>query len=128
MKTLSVLLLFLLVIGCSEDNYKAPLENYCNESMFIQELSENTPVTVKSVKEGEAFYNGIKIYYELDAETYLPNIFEQNNVKLVRLFPLNKINSNIGSQIMVKGTISGCLTGNHGLLTNDYIGFYLLNQ
>ena len=128
MKTLSVLLLFLLVIGCSEDNYKAPLENYCNESMFIQELSENTPVTVKSVKEGEPFYMGSKIYYEIDAKTYLPEVFEQQPDMYIRVFPINKINSNIGSQIMVKGTISTCFTGNHGLLTNDYKGFYLLNQ
>jgi len=121
MKALAILLIGALMTTC-------PDNNNCGESTLIQELTENIPVTVKSVKDGEPFYNGNKIYYEVNAEDYLPKIFNQNGNKYIRLFPINKINHDIDSQIMVKGTITSCFTGDHGLLTNNYIGFYLLEQ
>jgi len=71
---------------------------------------------------------GSKTYHEIDAKTYLPEVFEQQPDMYIRVFPINKINYEIDSQIMVKGTITSCITGDHGLLTNDYKGFYLLEQ
>lgn len=127
MKTIAIFILGLLMISCSDNKDEVSL-NKCSESTLIQELTENTPVIVKSVEDGEPFYDGSKIYYEVDAETYLPKIFEQNQNKYIRLFPINKTNHDIGTETTVKGTITTCVTGNHGLLTNNYIAFYLLEQ
>jgi len=129
MKTLAIFLMGLLMVNCSNNNNndEVALEG-CGESTLIQKLTEDIPVTVKGVKEGEPFYNGSKIYYEVDAEAYLPEVFEQNGEKYLRLFPINKINDNMDSQIIVNGTVTSCLTGNHGLMTNNYIAFYLLEQ
>lgn len=127
MKTFAIFILSLLLISCSKTNDEVILDK-CNESVFIKKLDENTPVIVKTVKDGEPFYNGSKIYYELDAETYLPEVFEQNHVKHIWVFPINKINYDIGSQTMVKGTITSCITADHGLFINMNISFYLLEQ
>lgn len=128
MKNLSIFLLAILLINCSDKKDDVQLNSACGDRTIIKELTETIPAIVKHVKDGEPFYMGSKIYYEIDAETYLPEVFGQNNIKHIRVFPINKINREIDSQIMVKGTITSCLTGDHGLLTNDYIGFYLLEQ
>src|SRR5690606_4483587 len=91
MKTLAIFLMGILMTNCSDghNNDKVALDG-CGESTLIQKLTENIPVTVKSVEEGEPFYNGSKIYYEVDAEAYLPEVFEQNGNKYLRLFPINE--------------------------------------
>lgn len=100
----------------------------CEQGEIVQEVTEKITVIVKTIKEGEPFYDGSKTYYEVDAENYLPEIFKQTGVKKIRLFPINEISTKIGSEIRVKGIIKSCITGKHGLLTNNYIGFYLIEQ
>lgn len=129
MKTSAIFLLGILMTSCSEsNNIDEILRDRCSESTFIQELTENIPITVKSVKDNEPFYNGSKIYYEVNAEAYLPKIYEHNENKYIRLFPINHINKKIESEIEVKGKITSCLTGDHGLSVNINMQFYLLEQ
>jgi hypothetical protein len=130
MKTLTIFLLGILMVNCSgADNDNEVSLADCDESTLIYELTEKVPVTINKVKEGEPFYNGSKIYYELDVESHLSEILEKvENRKTIRIFPVNNINNDVGSEIMIGGKIISCFTGNHGLLTNNYIRFYLLEQ
>ncbi len=61
-----------------------------------------------SVDEGQPFYDGSKIYYQINTETYIPEMFELNGVEYAKLFPSNKINNSISSQIIIKGKVSIC--------------------
>tara|TARA_R110000868_G_scaffold253195_1_gene509872 strand:+ start:131 stop:538 length:408 start_codon:yes stop_codon:yes gene_type:complete len=132
--TLNQKVLFILstifILNCnSNNNVNEEINlNKCEQGEIVTELSEEIPVYVKIVKDGEPFYNGSKTFYEVDSEIYLPEIFQQTGIKIVRIFPINEISNKVGSEIKVKGVIKTCFTGDHGLLTNNYIGFYLLEQ
>lgn len=115
--------------SCSNDDKDS--ENSiqkCSDPIFLLDLTEEIPATVSIVEAGEPFFHGIETYYKVDAETYIPSLFAQNEQKFIRIFPTSKINEKAGDKVKIKGKLSTCLTGNHGLLTNDYKGFYILEQ
>lgn len=119
----------ILLSACSTNEEKEEdLIQKCEDPRFILELTEDIQATVLIVQEGQSFFHGIKTYYEVDAEVYLPEIFEQNDQKIIRIFPTSRIDRQAGDKVDIKGTLSACLTGHHGLLTNDYKGFYILEE
>lgn len=129
MKTLTILILVLFMTSCSDNDSNNEVSlDHCSESTFVKELTEDIQVTVKHVEDGQPFYNGSKIYYEVEVDKYLKDVLGSNPPEIIRLFPINKTNNNIGSQIKVKGTITSCITGDHGLYINILVGFYLLEQ
>jgi len=92
------------------------------------EISEAIPATVSKVKEGEPFFNGIQTYYEVDAERDLPELFERNGEKTIRIFPTENTDESQGAVTEITGQLNSCLTGDHGLLTNDFKIFYILER
>ena len=129
---MSRLLMVMLIIGmfsCSDsDSQELPedIQALCNNTLESNLKAQNTPAVVREVEEGQPFFNGIKIYYEVDAEEYFPELFELNQVKMIRIFPVNEPIGEIGDRVRLRGNIFGCITGAHGLVTNDYKGFYLI--
>lgn len=126
MKTISILILIAILSCSNDDDNGVEEDSKCTHSELILTLEEPIQAIVKSPEVGQPFYSGKKIFYEVDAEEYLPTIFEQNGVKTVRIFSKSNIEEKEGTQVQIKGAISNCLTGDHGLLTNDLIGFYLI--
>ena len=127
-----ILIPLLLFAACSngqENNDPlSSLESLCIESAMETELTEGVPAIVKVVEEGQPFFNGNKKYYEVDIETNIPELFELYKEKIIRVFPTRKMNSDVGEEVFIKGKIFSCLSGNHGLLTNDFKGFTLIND
>lgn len=119
-----------VMVNCSDsDNQETSLKK-CENSEFIHTIGSSIPVTIKMVENMENSYEGSKIYYELDVETYIPEILERvDDRKTIRLFPLNHINNSVGSQIMINGKIFSCPIGGKDFLPNIYLGVnYVLEQ
>lgn len=117
--------------SCSDNNNNEEVTiKKCENSEFIHDITESVPVTVKMVENIENSYERSKVYYELDVETYIPEILESvNNQKTIRLFPLNNVNNEVGTIIMINGKISSCPTKGEDFLPNIYLGvYYLLEQ
>lgn len=128
-------LLYLLIINitsCSisqeKQNQDLDLQTLCNDPEFIVQLSENIPATIKIVEEGQPFFNGNKKFYLVDVETYIPEIFEKYNQKYQKIFPISDINAEVGETVNLTGEIFSCVTGLHGLSTNDLKGFMILKK
>ncbi len=128
-------LLYLIIINftsCSisqeKQNQDLDLQTLCDDPELIVQLSENIPATVKIVEEGQPFFNGNKKYYEVDVETYIPEIFDKYNQKYQKIFPISDNEIKIGETVYLSGEIFSCLTGQHGLLTNDLKGFMILKK
>ncbi|HDZ03838.1 hypothetical protein LCGC14_0199920 [marine sediment metagenome] len=119
-----------MMMSCSngQENEDVDLNALCIEPDILIELTEAIPAKVRVVEDGQPFFNGIKTYYEVDAETHLPLLFEINGEKTIRIFPVKKIKSDEGSDVEITGKLISCLTGAHGLVTNDYKGFTLLEE
>lgn len=121
-----------LLVACNHNDDGAEKEvdinALCDTPTFLLDLTESIPATVKVVKEGQPFFNGVKRYYEVDAEAHLPSFFETNNQKIVRIFPLKDKGERIGEQIQISGRLISCVTGAHGLLTNNYVVFTLIDD
>ena len=137
MKNIVTLKLFLIPImlvfvSCSNSQENDPsladINVLCTEPELLLELNESIPATVKVVEDGQPFFNGSKKYYEVDLETHIPELFERFNQKILRIFPISKINSAGGAQVQISGKIYSCITGHHGLLTNDLKGFTLISN
>lgn len=123
-----IILSITALFSCSTTSEKDenPIQT-CDDPRFIVELTEYIPAQVAIVKEGEPFFNGIiKTYYEVDAETYLPELYKLNNQKIIRIFPMKLLENKVGDKVEVTGKLSSCHTGNHGLLTNDYNDFIII--
>lgn len=127
---LGTILCFAIIVSCSngQENEAVDLSALCTGPDVLIELEEPIPAKVAVVDEGQPFFNGVKTYYEVDAETYLPLFFEKNGQKIARIFPLTNIDLSVGKKTEIKGKLSSCLTGAHGLLTNDYKGFIIIEQ
>lgn len=104
------------------------LNTLCIEPDLLIELTEAIQAKVKVVEKGQPFFNGVKTYYEVDAETYLPSLIAMNGQKTIRIFPLVKIKAKKDSNVQITGKLISCLTGAHGLLTNDLKFFTLLEE
>lgn len=132
MKNINKLFFFVLtafLIACSEEtsngiDFTGDFVS-CDSSEFILELSDDIPAKVMVVEDGEPFFNGIRTYYLTDAETYIPELFEQTNTKFVRIFSTRTI-LNIGNNVFITGNLNWCHNPDHGLLSNDIIGLYFL--
>lgn len=70
---LGIILCFAITVSCSnsQGNEAIDLSALCTGPNFILELDEPIPAIVKVVDEGQSFFNGVKTYYEVDAEVYL---------------------------------------------------------
>ena len=127
--TYTILLVFTSIVSCSnDDTNNTEKVAQCSNPDFIMEISDKIPATVSVVAEGEPFFHGIRTFYEVDAEKNLPDLFDRNGQKTIRIFPVEKANEILGENIGILGRLNSCLTSDHGLLTNDYKVFYILER
>ncbi len=134
--TPSLKLVFISVVltfaSCSngQDNETSEIDinSLCIDPYVFMEITESIPATVRLVDEGQPFFNGVKRYYEVNAETYIPSIFENSGERIVRIFPIQNKGEEVGSEIKISGKLISCFTGAHGLLTNDYKVFTLIDN
>ncbi|RKS53163.1 hypothetical protein BC962_1411 [Gillisia mitskevichiae] len=119
----------LTFFSCStRDDINQDIFSKCNEREVRIVLKEAIPATVKSIEDGDYFYDGNRFYLEVDAEIHLPELANKDSVSIIRIFaPANNIGE-IGEELMVKGTISTCVSGAHGRLTNNLHLFYLIEN
>jgi len=129
MKTI-FLSFFLLVLGCSSDDSDTETEQFSNcESISLRaNIEQAVPAMVRSIEDGEPFYDGNRTYLEIDAESYIPSIAEEDQVTMIRIFAPSENLGAVNSNVMVQGSIYLCNTGAHGLLTNDFKPFYLIEN
>jgi len=129
MKTkLLILSVLILIVACSneEEEQNRDVLTKCTTSETRMILEEYIPATVKSIEENDYFFNGNRLYLEVDAETYLPELADQYSVTTIRIFAPNKKLGSIGKEVMIKGTIVYCITTDHGRPTNNIWDFYLI--
>jgi len=124
-----IYLSILTFFSCSnEDKINEDVFLKCNESEVRIVLKEAIPATVKSIEDGDYFYDGNRFYLEVDAEKHLSELASKDSVSIIRIFaPSNNIGE-IGKELMVEGTISTCVSGAHGRLTNNLHLFYLIEN
>lgn len=119
----------LTLFSCSnKDEINQDFFAKCNSSEVRIVLKEAIPATVKSIEEEDYFYDGNRFYFEVDAETYLPELASEDSVSFIRIFAPGNDLEKIGKQLMIKGTISTCISGAHGRLTNNLHLFYLIEN
>ena len=123
------LILILALLSCSSDDNNNTSSQACIESQVVENLLNNTvPGTVFSTQENERAYRSHQKYIQVDAETHLPNIFAQTNEKFARIFTNKEFNLPNNTEVYISGEIFSCLTGDHGLQTNDLFNFYLIEN
>ncbi len=128
MKTM-IILSILLIFSCSngDDDNNKEIQG-CQSSQLKAEIMDSIPATVRKISDGEYFFDGNEFYLEVDAEKYLNTIASDDKVSLIRIFVPNKDLGDIDTNLLIKGSISTCLTGLHGRLTNNIHMFYLLEN
>ncbi len=120
-------ILLMLMVSCGEDNNSSKQPD-CSNIEKVIDLNDFIPATIKSVDSGERFYNGIEQYFEVDAEIYMPSLFSEIGEKYIRIFPVSEVIGSSSGEVEISGSVFKCLTGNHGLASNDLFEFIIIDN
>lgn len=129
MKTMFLTFL-LLILACSDDeeNENSDQLQGCQSSALRAQITDAIPATITRISEGDFFYDGNELYLEVNAAEHLEVISNEDGIDTIRIFVPSENLGEVGSTIMIKGSLYICNTEKHGRPTNNLYPFYVLDN
>lgn len=120
----------LLILACSDDEENEDSDQLqgCLSSLLRTQITDAIPATISRISEGDFFYDGNELYLEVNAAEYLEVISNEDGIDTIRIFVPSENLEEVGSTIMVKGSLYNCNTEKHGRPTNNLYSFYILDN